>query len=93
MLACLLLRLRWLLGVLLSFCFCFVFKVTLDNLKSFTGATVDESSLRKQITDDELREALLEGERTGVSYDVVSLPVGVFWLALLFFFFALAHDR
>lgn len=48
------------------------FQVTLENLTDFTGATVDETNLKQEITDQDLRDALLGTEDGGVEYDVVS---------------------
>ena len=47
-------------------------QVTLENLTDFTGATVDETNLKQEITDQDLRDALLGNEDGGVDYEVVS---------------------
>lgn len=51
-------------------------RVTLENLKAFTGATVNELALHEQITDDSLRDALLHGDSTGVNYETVRTQNG-----------------
>lgn len=47
-------------------------KVTMDDLKHFTGATVDDHTLEAEITDDGLRQSMLGSGVEGASYDVVS---------------------
>lgn len=47
-------------------------QVTLENLAELTGATVDENELKQQITEDDVRAALLSTEGGGVSYELVS---------------------
>lgn len=47
-------------------------QVTLENLIELTGATVEETDLKQQITDEDLKDALLGTEGGGVSYEVVS---------------------
>lgn len=45
-------------------------EVTLENLIELTGATVEETDLKQQITDEDLKDALLGTEGGGVSYEV-----------------------
>ncbi|CAM9519290.1 unnamed protein product [Ascophyllum nodosum] len=45
-------------------------KVTMDGLKRFTGATVDDQTLEDQITETDFREAMLGSKEAGLSYEV-----------------------
>lgn len=50
----------------------------MDDLKYFTGATVDYHTLEAEITDDDLRQSMLGSGVEGASYEVVSETPPIF---------------